>query len=585
MAAKPWKYFPLNGITDASWRLAQKTPGVGVCTCGKDCGSSRGKHPRHKNWQQEATSDQRQVSAWRQATNPTNLGILCGKESDLLVLDVDAGGEDTLAKLEEKYSKIPETRRVKTGNGFQLYFSYTPGLQNAVKPVPGLDIRTDGGLVVAAGSRHYKGNVYTTVVDVPPVQMPQWLFDELRVGQGEKASPPVASAAVTSIGEGSRNASLTQLAGKLRRNGLSPEIIRVTLAAYNQKYCNPPLPQSEIATISNSIGSKPSEADASTWPDMFPALSDCDFPEFRKIIEEILIEGGIHVFAGLFESYKTMFAMMLCAALINKIPVSEYFQVNSSHDVLFLCPDMPGSLFNKYAALFGLNSKDKVETHFRVLHPKAETLPDLEDPRLQAAVRGRVLVLDTMLDFARIKEAGKSDEWIEFMQKLRNLINIHGCVAIVLIAHPTKEGARSSDVEATLFLKDSVTFGGKIDVGFAFCSIKKTTKIFVQRIKGRGFEKPITFTIATHDEQGNSYLSQGRFPISDKPGEAGKRSDHDSGRKSKLTDEVKAKLVELVKAGKSEREIAEILAVSHTTVQNWTEKIQDLFSSAVKEPF
>ena len=78
--------------------------------------------------------------------------------------------------------------------------------------------------MVAAGSRHFSGNRYTTIVDVPPVPMPQRLFDELRVGQDGKADPPASAAAPTSIAEGSRNASLTQLAGKLRRNGLSDEV-------------------------------------------------------------------------------------------------------------------------------------------------------------------------------------------------------------------------------------------------------------------------------------------------------------------------------------------------------------------------
>jgi putative DNA primase/helicase len=55
----------------------------------------------------------------------------------------------------------------------------------------------------------------------------------------------------TTVGEGSRNASLTSLAGTLRRKGLGFEEIYGTLLEVNQKRCDPPLDQREVEGIAN----------------------------------------------------------------------------------------------------------------------------------------------------------------------------------------------------------------------------------------------------------------------------------------------------------------------------------------------
>jgi hypothetical protein len=195
---------------------------------------------------------------------------------------------------------------------------------------------------------------------------------------------------------------------------------------------------------------------------------------------------------------------------------------------------MGASLFDDYAAPFGLR---KYGEDFRVQRDDSEVFHGIDSPVLQAAVRGRILFLDTMLDYARIQKAFESSEWIEFFAKLRLLIRVHGCIAIVMLVHPTKTGAKSNTIEPSEYLKDSVTFGGKIDVGFAFSKIPNTSQIFVQRIKGRGFkERNFAFTIKTHGEDGENFLDQGRFPIHLKPGEAGKREDHTPEKRGRKAD-------------------------------------------------
>lgn len=312
------------------------------------------------------------------------------------------------------------------------------------------------------------------------------------------------------------------------------------------------------------------------WKKEFTPLTEWELPDTVEIVQDMIIEGGITCFAGLFESYKSMAAFELSAAILQERPAFDYFTVYRHCEILFLCPDMPPGLFKKYASCFGLHN----DPQFRAISPVSDIFAGIDHPSLQAAVRGRILILDTMLDYARIKDAFRSDEWVVFFQKLRELIRVYGCIAIVLITHPTKAGARNSEIDPTEFLKDSVTFGGKLDIGFAFRKPdRKLGKLFVERIKGRPFEgKSLTFTVASHDDNGQSYISRGRFPIYDKPEAAGELRDHlqnnRSGRKSNLTPEIHEQIDGFLRTATPQREIAARLGLSLATAQRYIEKVK-----------
>jgi AAA domain len=302
----------------------------------------------------------------------------------------------------------------------------------------------------------------------------------------------------------------------------------------------------------------------------------CEIAPMEVIVDETLIKGGIHVWAGMFESYKTMAAIELCSAILNNRPVFDQFEVKTQYPILYLCPDMAPELFQEYTRPFGLmKNKD-----FRWMKPGGDTFHALDSAVMERAVNGRILVLDTMLDYAQIQKAFESGEWIAFFAKLRRLINVCGCVAIVMLVHPTKTGARSNTIDPSEYLKDSVTFGGKIDVGFGFSKLEKTSQVMVERIKGRGFKKQqFSFSIAYLDDDENSNLDRGRFPVYLKPGEAGKKEDHvasKAGRKANPEKGVLAqKINDLKGEGQSLPQIAEQLSLSLSTVKRYSKPTFD----------
>lgn len=97
-----------------------------------------------------------------------NTAIATGEASGMWVLDVDGPeGEAALAALEAEYGPLAPAAWQTTGKGRHLLFRY-PGVKitsrSAVRP--GLDVRGDGGYIVAAPSIHPNGHAYEMHGDI-----------------------------------------------------------------------------------------------------------------------------------------------------------------------------------------------------------------------------------------------------------------------------------------------------------------------------------------------------------------------------------------------------------------------------------
>lgn len=110
--------------------------------------------------------------------HPTNnYGIACGP-SGLVVVDIDtksADGKQSLIALQMQYDDLPETLTIRTpSGGLHLYFSGSTRSRIALRP--GIDIRSRGGYVVAAGSITPLGP-YTVMKRCDIAPCPDWLLD------------------------------------------------------------------------------------------------------------------------------------------------------------------------------------------------------------------------------------------------------------------------------------------------------------------------------------------------------------------------------------------------------------------------
>ena len=246
--------------------LAYAQAGRAVLPC-----KPSGKEPLTAHGVKDATCDAVQILEWWKRCPDANVAIATGKVSGIVVLDIDPrhGGAESLKELEAKFGKLPDTVTTITGGGGRhAYFRYPKGVEGIPNSAgalgPGLDVRADGGYVIAPPSMHPSGDEYQWPVQgaLRLADIPKWLLALL-------SKPPTSTSTTgngrfevpLTIPEGERNETLYRLARSLRAKALGPEVIRAALEAENQASCKPPLDEDEVEQIVRNAASEPDRPD------------------------------------------------------------------------------------------------------------------------------------------------------------------------------------------------------------------------------------------------------------------------------------------------------------------------------------
>ena len=146
------------------------------------------KTPLTPNGGKDATTKKATIRAWWQKWPDANIGIATGTKSGVWVLDIDGeDGDIAIADLEQKYGNLPDTVEVETPNGWHLWFDLPskPLVKTiAGKLGTGLDVRGEGGLVIAPPSIHPSGKRYRFVEGMSaserdPERSPKWLTNRV----------------------------------------------------------------------------------------------------------------------------------------------------------------------------------------------------------------------------------------------------------------------------------------------------------------------------------------------------------------------------------------------------------------------
>jgi hypothetical protein len=240
-AARRWAVLPVH------------TPLPQGCSCGQDCRSSAGKHPRTRHGLKEASRNPDRIWSWWRRWPEANVGIRTGRASELVVLDVDVrhGGDASLEVLEATYDRLPQTLTAHSGGGGRhLYFQHPGGhIPNSAQlgGFSGLDVRADGGYIVAPPSLHQSGHRYAWEEPLHPLEaLPRWLCDLLTAsGHPWHGVPPInrvaPSGEITTFWlrlalerarPGTRNVTGYWLACRLRDAGLNHEAAEAILLRY-----------------------------------------------------------------------------------------------------------------------------------------------------------------------------------------------------------------------------------------------------------------------------------------------------------------------------------------------------------------
>ena len=253
-----WAVFPLHGI-DADGR----------CSCRDAACGSAGKHPRTKHGLTDSTKDQGQIRWWWAKWPTANVGIATGLASGFAALDEDPrhGGDESLAELVARHGPLPQTVEVVTGGGGRhLFFALEEAMQSRNGIMPGLDLKGEGGYVVAPPSLHASGRGYEWEASSRPGEvalapLPQWVR-ELRSAH----SPTFATdqGGGDRIPTGYRHSALVSFAGTMRRRALTENEMLGALFVVNSERCDPPLTEPEVRLIARTIA-RYAPADAPTF--------------------------------------------------------------------------------------------------------------------------------------------------------------------------------------------------------------------------------------------------------------------------------------------------------------------------------
>lgn len=154
-ASQGWAVLPLHSIED------------GHCTCGNPDCNSQGKHPLISGGSRSATTNSSIIEGWWHYHPNANIGIATGSASGLIVVDIDHGpgknGYQNIAALEAEHGALPYDTCVRTGSqGLHIYLSLEGQLipNSASKLAAHVDVRGEGGYVVAPPSLHLSGKTY-----------------------------------------------------------------------------------------------------------------------------------------------------------------------------------------------------------------------------------------------------------------------------------------------------------------------------------------------------------------------------------------------------------------------------------------
>jgi len=225
-----------------------------------------------------------EVCGWFDKWPNANIGIVTGKISGIVVFDLDS---DHAVQYAEDEGGFHYTPKVQTGKGFHCYMQYPDfEVRNDVRKELDIDIRGDGGYVVAPPSIHGSGNQYdweqgVSIFDLKPAPCESWMIDYLKevatasakkpvkandTGKKEKKSEAENTAPDTTklkyveilengCVQGERNATAARLIGYFLKNLNHPREAWQLTRLWNTRN-NPPLDESELKRTFKSIVSR-----------------------------------------------------------------------------------------------------------------------------------------------------------------------------------------------------------------------------------------------------------------------------------------------------------------------------------------
>lgn len=246
------------------------------CSCSREYGcSNKGKHPihRYKFFDGLNYDFVKETYLKEFELNPSlNIGF---KVMGYSVLDVDNrnNGDKSLEQLTYSYDiDLSHVISVNCSNGLHIYAS-NKHLKNTAGRIGngGLDVRSEGGFIVAPGSQHYSGKLYQwkEIGELPT--LPEDWFEEDFIEETSKGANAIVGRKLEDIKlpkvltsdylirDGERHLTLFKWACRERGNGANAELLYDILITIRDSYCEEgeePITDDDIRFLADSVAKR-----------------------------------------------------------------------------------------------------------------------------------------------------------------------------------------------------------------------------------------------------------------------------------------------------------------------------------------
>jgi len=221
------------------------SPGGTGCGCIKSDCAAPAKHPCIVSGVKGATSDPERVRYYWHIWPDANIGIATGE--GLAVVDVDDSRVVDVGKV--------KTRVAYTARGFHAYYRVDRPVANRVRVRGGVDIRGEGGYVIAPPSVHATGAVYEWRGQWSMQEAPAWLYSLLERPTSKRYGTRDDVFDVGRMGvisEGGRNDALFRCAAAAVGRGKNAVEVETEVRWINSNRCQPPLSDREVGKLIQS---------------------------------------------------------------------------------------------------------------------------------------------------------------------------------------------------------------------------------------------------------------------------------------------------------------------------------------------
>ena len=187
-----------------------------------------------------------------------NGGIVTGAVSGVAVIDTDTPQAESWVA-----ANLPPTPMMtRTAKGFHRYYRLPTGIW-AGEELPAfivagdlkIEVKRDGQYVVAPGSVHPSGHIYSEVEPWPPSLdvVPEFPFTEIARLEFAESETTRSEPLPETIPAGTRNNTLFTTGCRLRRLGFEESELVATLLVINRTRCDPPEDEKAVRQIARSV--------------------------------------------------------------------------------------------------------------------------------------------------------------------------------------------------------------------------------------------------------------------------------------------------------------------------------------------